>query len=130
MNQNIMDELLAVIISRYGGAIGAPAAGKAAMKLNSASVDEQIVLNGNAYEQIKNALERSGSVLELQEDEKTAAAVIMAGAAGMNPAIVVIRAEGNTVWIKATAKEGLIKQHTAEKAIKKLKEALSDYEEK
>lgn len=130
MNQNIMDELLAVIISQYGGVIGAPAARKAAQKLNSASVDEQIVLDGNAYEQVINALERSGSVLELQEDEKTAAAVIMAGAAGMNPAIVVIRAEGNTVWIKATAKEGLIKQHTAEKAIKKLKEALNDYEEK
>lgn len=37
----------------------------------------------------------------------------------MNPSVVVISVEDSTIRICAYAKEGLIKQHSAEKAIEK-----------
>lgn len=38
----------------------------------------------------------------------------------MNPAILIVRINGENVDIDACAKEGLINQHTAEGAIKRL----------
>ena len=48
----------------------------------------------------------------------------------MNPAVVLLWIEGNDIHIKATAKEGLIKQHTAEKAIEIFKSAFAAAEDK
>lgn len=50
------------------------------------------------------------------------AAVIGSGAFNMNPAVVYfeILDSDSTVTITGTAKEGLIKQHTAEKAVKRV----------
>jgi len=125
MDSNVMDELLAAVISQYGGAIGTLTK-KAAMKLKSESIEDQITIGDEAFRHGVDILGKCGNLLCTDEEEKTAAAVVMAGAAGMNPAMVVVKAEENTLFIKATAKEGLIKQHTAEKAVKKLKDAFDE----
>lgn len=125
MNKIEMDELLSMYISKYGGMRGKSGAYSVAKKLKMESVMDEIFLGENAFQAILNALIKSGKILETNIEEKQACAVIAAGTANMNPAIVVIKTEENgKVSIIATAKEGLIKQHTAEKAIKLLKAQL------
>lgn len=43
----------------------------------------------------------------------------------MNPAFLLLWIEGETIHLTASAKEGLIKQHTAERAVDTFKAALS-----
>lgn len=42
----------------------------------------------------------------------------------MNPAAVAVKIKGSKILVKAYAKEGLIKQHTAEKAVKQVFDVL------
>jgi hypothetical protein len=48
----------------------------------------------------------------------------------MNPSFAVLWIEGNTIGIKASAKEGLIKQHTAEGAVEIFESALGTHNQK
>lgn len=43
--------------------------------------------------------------------------VILSGAAKMNPVFLALQLKDGQVYLKAWAKEGLIKQHAAERAI-------------
>jgi len=61
---------------------------------------------------------------------KTISGVIFAGTANMNPSFAVLWIEGNTIGIKASAKEGLIKQHTAEGAVEIFESALGTHNQK
>lgn len=47
----------------------------------------------------------------------------------MNPALVVAMTENQTLYLAAYAKEGLIKQHTAEKALKNIVDSLQMMEQ-
>ena len=53
-----------------------------------------------------------------------ASGLVMAGKANMNPAYVIIHQENDKVMVMATAKEGLIKQHTAAGAIGKIRQLI------
>ena len=68
------------------------------------------------------ALTEIGAFLERAEDHWTV--LVPCGAADMNRAVLVAVPDGETVHIRAWAKEGLINQHSAEKAVEKLKAAL------
>ena len=77
-----------------------------------------------AYQNTKNALMKSGEVLEEDEINGTITGMVFAGIQDMNPAVLVIDVEQETLNISAYAKESFINQHTSEKAIEKFVEAL------
>lgn len=62
----------------------------------------------------------AGTLITENEEEKTAGFVVMSGKANMNPVIVALKQDGN----KVIAKEGLIKQHTAEKSVERVLDVL------
>lgn len=77
-----------------------------------------------AYQNAVNALAKCGKVLEEDDFNGTVTGVIYAGIQDRNPAVVVVEVEQENLKISAYAKEGLIHQHTAEKAIDKFAGAL------
>ena len=123
MTTEEINELLANILSTYAPQFGRSFNKRVALKLAASSVEDMLEnMTGDICALAKTALSKCGTILE--ESDNTIAGVILSGAANMNPAFVLLRIEGDTVHIKATAKEGLIKQHTAEKAIEIFKTAI------
>jgi len=107
------------------GRMAAKATKKAVLKLVTSSVADTIEnIPHSTFETAKRALFECGNILEEDTVENTISGIIMSGSLNMNPAFVVIWADGTFIHIKASAKEGLIKQHTAEKAIAIFKSAL------
>ena len=127
MENEQINEILADMISAYAApGLGRKAVLKTAQKLAVSAIEDSAEVKGeNAFETVRDAFDRYGSVLG-SGGESMICGVILSGAASMNPCYIIIRLNGNRAEIRAYAKEGLIKQHTAEKAIKVLKEALSD----
>lgn len=129
MTKEQINELLANMISTYSSQFGKAIAQKAASKLATSTVEGRIEkINGSAYALAKNAFSACGTILEENMADGVIAGVILSGAASMNPAFVLLWIEGDTIHMEASAKEGLIKQHTAEKAIEKFKSAFSEIE--
>ena len=78
----------------------------------------------DAWQNAKNALLKCGKLLEEDDFAGVLTGVIRAGIRDMNPAVIVIDVEQENLKISAYAREGLISQHTAEKAIDRLLQAL------
>ena len=74
------------------------------------------------FQTVLDALQKAGKIIEIKEDG--ASGIVMAGKANMNPAYVIIHQENGKVMVMATAKEGLIKQHTAAGAIGKIRQLI------
>jgi len=74
-------------------------------------------------QEIVEKIQRVGEILEVKEDESKVVAIVCAGAGNLNPAIVVAVGDEDMMHLAAYAKEGLIKQHTSEKAIQRILEA-------
>lgn len=127
MENEQINEILADMISAYATpGLGRKVVLKTAQKLALSVLEDSAEVRGeNAFETVQNALSKCGNVLG-SGGESMVCGVILSGAASMNPCYIIIRLNGNRAEIRAYAKEGLIKQHTAEKAVKALKEALSD----
>ena len=70
--------------------------------------------------QIRDKIIGSGTILEEDFQNQIYVMAIMSGMGDMNEAIVVIQLYEQTLKIMAYAREGLIKQNTAKKAINKL----------
>lgn len=131
MTTEQVDELLADMISAYASQFGRALTKKVALKLATVSVKDQLEnIPGNIYALAKAAFSECGTILEESIVNRTIAGVIMAGAANMNPAFVLLWIERDNIHIKAAAKEGLIKQHTAEQAVEIFKSALASVESK
>lgn len=62
-------------------------------------------------------LQEKGTVLRMDAPNQILLAMVGSGVANLNPAVLILKIEGNTVHLASAAKEGLIKQRTAEKAI-------------
>ena len=123
MNQEQVNQLLAEMISMYAPtAPGKRGAKRTASRLPMSGAEEQIFNESLSCAVVRSAFARCGTIL--REDQCAVAGIILAGAMDMNPAFVIVWIENNVLHILAQAKEGLIKQHTAEKAIQKLKAAL------
>lgn len=126
MTAEQMNELLADIISTYAPRFGGSLNKKVALKLATSSVEELLEnISGDSYTLARAALSECGTILEESVEDHTIAGVIMSGALNMNPAFAALRIEGDYVHVKAGAKEGLIKQHTAEKAVEIFKSAFA-----
>lgn len=125
MTNKEIDELLSNIISMYAPAFGRGVAKRAALKLASSGIERKIQgISGDIYTLAKDALCKCGTVLEENSADRTISGIISAGIANMNPSFVLVWIEGDTIHIKASAKEGLVKQHTAERAVKIFESAL------
>lgn len=79
----------------------------------------------NSFSLCLSALNLMGSVIDSNEDKKIILAICGSGFANMNPAVIAISISDETILIGSAAKEGLIKQHTAEKAIERFKAEIS-----
>lgn len=105
------------------------------MRKNVHEVDLLVPLPfDDAVKRVSGVLGRAGHVIEtlpvrLGEDE-TIRIVASGGAGGLNPVVVttrVLKADGDSseVWLRAAAKEGLIRQRAGEKTAVRLAAQLS-----
>ena len=75
--------------------------------------------NIDTFQIVKAALIQCGKVIEEDDFKGIVAGMIFAGINEMDPAVLVIEIKQDDLEISAYAKEGVIKQNTAEKAIDK-----------
>ena len=124
MTEKEINDVLLEAVSKFGKLIGLSSVKLTAKQLKTCSARKDF--NSKAKDPFfdaKNALISSGKVLE---DEKEKTGIVYAGAANLNPAVVSVKVEGSRVYIQAYAKEGLIKQKTAEKAVETVIRELED----
>ena len=77
-------------------------------------------MQGLTLAKVRDVMRQSGDVVEESEGQGSFAAVVGAGFANMNPAVVSVTIEGDGIHMTAYAKEGLINQHTAESALSRV----------
>lgn len=88
-------------------------------------VQSECNMGNMTFSDLRDVLIGKGKILEEDFEKKIYVAAIEAGVADMNVAIVAIQwTDSEKLYITAYAREGLIKQHTAEKAIAKIKEQI------
>ena len=119
MTDKEINDVLLEAVSKFGKLIGLPSVKLTAKQLKTCSARKDF--NSKAKDPFfdaKNALISSGKVLEDEKEKGLLTGIVYAGAANLNPAVVSVKVEGARVYIQAYAKEGLIKQKTAEKAVK------------
>ena len=121
MTNEQLNELLARAVADQSYKIGGRAGGAAALK-KLAKETARADLPLPAGKDLPRALAEIGTFLERGEDAWVL--LVDAGVGGMNKAVLAASLEGDMIHVQAWAKEGLIKQHTAEKAIDRLKAAL------
>lgn len=85
------------------------------------TVIDTIVSKDMIFPLLLQAMTKAGSVLEADEEQGIAIAVIPAGRMNASRAFVVAKCEESTAVIAAYFQEGLIKQYGASQAIEKLK---------
>lgn len=121
-----VNEWLADVIAAYAPQFGRRITKKAARTLAMSSTEAEIEqIHGCAYALAKAALSACGTVLEEREADSVLAGVVMAGFSNLNPCFVLLRTTEDRIHIKASAKEGLIKQNTAQQAVAALQNALT-----
>lgn len=77
------------------------------------------------FVQLRDSLLGLGRILEEDFENKIYVISIAAGVADRNAAVVAVRLSGDSLDFAGYAREGLIKQHTAEQAIEKVCTAIS-----
>lgn len=129
MMKEQVNDLLSNIISMYAPRFGRAVTKKVALNLAMTAIACQIETTaGDTYALARTALSECGIILEENLEDGIISGVILSGAANMNPAFLLLRVEGTSIHLTANAKEGLIKQHTAERAIDAFKLALANTE--
>ena len=125
MTKDEMNDLLAQAVSKYALMIGVSSTEKIIKKLDLSSESKALkAKEKDAFLNARNALMECGKVLLEDRNESRVEGIIYAGAANMNPSIVVACVDGDTITVMAYAKEGLIKQKTAKKAIERFEKML------
>ncbi len=83
----------------------------------SCAIDD---MQGLTPAKVRDVMRQFGDVVEESVEQGTFAAVVGAGFANMNPALVSVTIEGDGIHMTAYAKEGLVNQHTAESALSRV----------
>lgn len=117
LTEEIMNKILGEVLSQYGNYLGVK---KVTSKLPAIAFHQTV--QGMSLVEMEAKIGKIAELLCKDEDDGKIIAIVRAGVANMNPAIVVAMADGGNVHLSAYAKEGLIKQHTAEKAVKRILE--------
>lgn len=82
--------------------------------------EEQMIQNCHlTYKEIRDSIIRIGKIIEENEDEKIYVCTIQSGIM-KNEAVVALGMQKSDVYLIAYAKEGLINQHTCERALQQL----------
>ena len=126
-------KMMETILGSFGGGFGAEWLSK---KLATSECSDTVICGAGLNNAVANArviLTNLGKMIDtkIESDVPFLAAVIGSGFLNTNPAVVCLEfvsVDDTTtqVVISATAKEGLIKQKTAEKAVARLKKLLGD----
>lgn len=125
MENNQINEILSDMISAYATpGIGRAAIAKVASKLATSCIEQSFDTAGG-FEAAKAALSKCGTVLG-ESGGELVCGVTASGFGNANPCYMLIFAKDGKINVKAYAKEGLIKQHTAEKALQAFKNALAE----
>ena len=125
MTKEKINELLAEAVGKYGLMIGTKVTKNTVKKLPTCSENKTLKSKeSDAFLNARNALMECGKILLEDRDQNMVEGIIYAGAGNMNPSIVVINVTGKEITIAAYAKEGLINQHTAKKAIERFSSVL------
>lgn len=118
LTEDYIDDLLCSLISEYGrinGKLTEKIVYKVTSKLPKQFV--KVVFDEITYFQALKAINEVGNIFNQDDDKQECTAVVYSGGLNMNPAFVALKSEGDKTYIAAFAKEGIIKQHTAQKAI-------------
>lgn len=117
LTEESMNKILGEALSQYGNYLGVK---KVTSKLPTVAFHQTV--QGISLAEMEARIGKIAGLLYKDETDGKIIAIVRAGVANMNPAIVVIMADGEAVHLAAYAKEGLIKQHTAEKAVRRILE--------
>lgn len=94
--------------------------------LKKGSVYQSLKLDGdNAYRAVRGAAISSGTVIQDDEDRGVVAVMLKGGIAKMAPVLLVTSIKGGEVDLGFYSKEGLIPQHSAEKALRAFLKAIN-----
>ena len=117
--EEYINNLLCSLISEYSrvnGKLTQKLVYKITSKLSTQSV--KAVFDEADYYQVLQAIINVGGNIFSKDDEKQeCTAIVYSGALNMNPAFIALKSDCDKTYIAAFAKEGIIKQHTAQKAI-------------
>lgn len=83
-------------------------------------VYKEIVVSDMTLMQLRDSLIGIGTILEEDLQEQVYVISIMAGVANMNAAVIAVKLSQNVIKFAGYAREGLIKQHTVDKAIESI----------
>lgn len=75
------------------------------------------------YKKLRDLIIRIGKIIDENEEQQIYVFTIQSGKLG-NEAVVVLGMQEQDVYMRAFAKEGLIKQHTCERALDRVSEVL------
>lgn len=118
MDKEQLNELLVSALMSYQLCGNGFAIRKAAEKLASKSFFDQLKVGGeNKYQKCLDLLSSYGTVIEAYPDKCTIVGLVGSGTLNMNPTALVINVTDDAIFAVATAKEGLINQKSAEKAV-------------
>lgn len=102
--------------------------------LRKVLVDRNIEMQGEeAYDSfktqkdilyIRDIMYRIGKIIVEDIENKIYIATVKTGCLDLNEAVVAIRIEANEVYVYSIANEGIINQHSAEKAIRRIRKEL------
>ena len=121
---NKLREKLKDALRLYGADLGFVLTDMQVQKLLDAGTYEEIPTVDCDGQKLANAIMTVGKVLQQSDDGKSYIAAIGSGVGNMNVAMIAIELDGERLEMLAVAREGLIKQQTAKKAISRVQEAL------
>ena len=83
--------------------------------------NDEIEIQPMSFNQLRDKLIGKGTILDEDFEKQIYTINVMSGFANQNTATIAIKLTGNKLELAGYAREGIIKQHTVEKAVEVLK---------
>lgn len=83
--------------------------------------NDEIEIQPMSFNQLRDKLIGKGTILDEDFEKQIYTINVMSGFANQNTATIAIKLTGNKLELAGYAREGIIKQHTVEKAVEILK---------
>ena len=123
MNRIDATDILARGLQKYGEL--AVAGSNIPILLKKHSITESVPAKSITMEHLREAIVVHGEILERNNNEQSFIAVVHTGHMNATRALVAVILHDDMLYFAAYAKEGLIKQHLAKRAISSIKERLA-----